>query len=267
MTVYLKNFLKRTNRSVSVMKSKGFSIEEPLFFECLQQTGGHSFVVLTGVADVGEDLGQRLLLVDTQELEVLGQVLLVIIILVDVDAQVVAVGLLMYITFQGQAVGEGRLLVGPSYGEGGYGHDQSGQLEDIDNLLGLIDGGAQIAVAQSFLVHEVTERLGVEQGVGGRVDERQEIVVARLRLSAAGPCAGAVEVGTYGEHDGCLCHHRLVEVCGCQLLLDLLGTCDDDAVELQVAHGLCTACLAEEPVQQFVTDFFPTVMAYGSPCC
>ena len=69
------------------MRSKGSLIEEPLFFECLQQTGGHSFVVLAGVADVGEDLGQRLLLVDTQELEVLGQVLLVIIVLVDVDAQ------------------------------------------------------------------------------------------------------------------------------------------------------------------------------------
>ena len=35
MTVYLKNFLKQTNRSVSVMRSKGSLIEEPLFFECL----------------------------------------------------------------------------------------------------------------------------------------------------------------------------------------------------------------------------------------
>ena len=249
------------------MRNKGSLIEEPLFFECLQERGGHGLVVLAGIADVCEDLGEGFFVVDAQELEVLGQVLLVIIVLVDVDTQVVAVGLLMDKAVEGQPVGEGRLLVGPSHGEGGYGHDQSGQLEDIDNLLGHIDGGAQIAVAQPLFVHEIAECLGVEQGVGGRVDERQEIVVARLRLSAAGPCAGAVEVGTYGEHDGCLCHHRLVEVCGCQLLLDLLGTCDDDAVELQVAHGLCTACLAEEPVQQFVTDFFPTVMAYGSPCC
>ena len=177
----------RTNRSVSVMRSKGSLIEEPLFFECFQKTLAHGFVVLAGVADVGEDLGEGFFVVDAQELEVLGQVLLVVIILVDVGGQVVLVGLVVDEAVEGQAVGEGRLLVGPAHGEGGYGHDELGQLEDVDDLLGLIDGGAQVAVAQSFLVHEVAERLGVEQGVGGGIDERQEVVVARLCLAAACP--------------------------------------------------------------------------------
>ena len=69
------------------MRNKGSLIEEPLFFECLQQTLAHGFIVLAGVADVGEDLGEGFFVVDAQELEVLGQVLLVIIVLVDVDAQ------------------------------------------------------------------------------------------------------------------------------------------------------------------------------------
>ena len=79
--------LKQTNRSVSVMRNKGSLIEEPLFFECLQERGGHGLVVLAGIADVCEDLGEGFFVVDAQELEVLGQVLLVIIVLVDVDAQ------------------------------------------------------------------------------------------------------------------------------------------------------------------------------------
>ena len=248
------------------MRSKGSLIEEPLFFECFQETLAHGFIVLAGVADVGEYLGEGFFVVDAQEFEVLRQVLLVVIILVDVGGQVVAVGLVVYEAVEGQAVGEGRLLVGPSHGEGGYGHDETGELEDVDDLLGLIDGGAQVAVAESFLVHEVTERLGVEQCVGGGIDERQEVVVAGLRLSATCPCAGAVKVGADGEHDGSLGHHGLVEVGWCQSLLHLLGTCDDDAVELQVAHGLCARCLSHEAVQQLFRYFSLAVMANGSPC-
>ena len=87
-------------------------------------------------------------------------------------------------------------------------------------------------------VHEVAERLGVEQGIGGGVDERQQVVVARFGVPAFGPEAGAVEVGTDGQHHGSLGHHGLVEVGGRQFLFHLIGAGDDDAVELQVAHGL-----------------------------
>ena len=67
-------------------------------------------------------------MVDAQELEVLRQVLLVVIIVVDVGGQVVAVGLAVYEAVEWQSVGERGLVVGPSHGECGHGHDQSGQL-------------------------------------------------------------------------------------------------------------------------------------------
>ena len=206
-------------------------------------------------------------MVDAQELKVLGQVLLVVIILVDVDTQIVLVGLAVYEAVEWQPVGESGLVVGPSHGECGHGHDQSGQLEDVDDELRLIDGGAQVAVAQPFLVHEVAERLGVEQCVGGRIDERQEVVVARLRLSAACPGAGAVEVGADGEHHGSLGDHGLVEVCWRQPLLHVIRTGYYYGVQLQVAHGLGAAGLGHQAVQQLVTHFSLTVLAYGTPCC
>ena len=177
------------------------------------------------------------------------------------------IGVLVNETLQGQTVGEGRLFGRPAYGEGGHGHDEARQMQDIDDLLGLINGGAQVAVAQSFLVHQIAERLGVEQGIGGRIDERQEIVIAGLCLTATGPRAGAVEVGTDGEYDGCLGDHRLVEVGGCQLLFQFVGTGYHDAVQLQVAHRLGTAGLGHQTVQQFFTDFFLTVLANSSSCC
>ena len=71
-------------------------------------------------------------------------------------------------------------------------------MQDVDDLLGLINGGAQITIAQPFLVHQIAERLGVEQGIGGRIDERQEIVVAWFGIAAFCPETGAVEVGTDG---------------------------------------------------------------------
>ena len=238
-----------------------------MFFECLQERGGHGLVVLAGVPDVGEYLGEGVLVVDAQEFEVLREVLLVVIILVDVGGQVVAVGLVVYEAVEGQAVGEWRLLVGPSHGEGGYGHDETGELEDVDDLLGLIDGGAQVAVAEPFLVHEVAERLGVEQCVGGSIDERQEVVVARLRLSAACPGAGAVEVGADGEHHRCLGDHGLVEVGWRQPLLHVSRTGYYYGVQLQVAHGLCAGGLGHQSVQQLVAHFSLAVLAYGTPCC
>ena len=70
-------------------------------------------------------------------------------------------------------------------------------------------------------------------------------------LTAFGPETGAVEVGADGEHHRSLLNHRLVEMGGSELRLHLVGTGDDDTVELQVAHGLCTCCLVEETVKQF----------------
>ena len=217
--------------------------------EGLDEAGGHGLVVATGIADVGEYLGQCLLVVDLTEVAVLRQVLLLLIVGVDVGTAVVAIGLSVYEAVEGQAVGEGRLFGRPADGERGDGHDKTGQLERVDNLLGLIDGSAQVAVAQSLFVHEVAERLRIEQGIDGRILERQEVVVARLCVALFTPARGAMEVGTDGEHHRRLRHHGLVEVGRSQSLLHLAVARDNDAIELQVAHSLCATGLCEEAVE------------------
>ena len=134
----------------------------------------------------------------------------------------------------------------------------------------MIDRRTEVTVAESFLVHEVTERLGVEQGIGGSIDIRQEIVVARYGVAALSPETGAVEVGTDGQYHGRLFYHRLVEMGGCQFLFHLLTAGDDDTVELQVAHGVAhglgTGCLCHQTVEQFLTHILIGVLADGSSC-
>ncbi len=132
--------------------------------------------------------------------------------------------------------------------------------------MGLINRRAEVTVAESFLVHEVAERLRVEQGIGGSIDIRQEIVVARYGVAALSPETGAVKVGTDGQHHGRLFYHRLVEMGGCQFLFHLLTAGDDDTVELQVAHGLGTGCLCHQTVEQFITHILIGVLADGSSC-
>ena len=111
-------------------------------------------------------------------------------------------------------------------------------MEGVDDELGLIDGGAKVTASQSFLLRQVAEGLGEEQGVDGGVEEGEKVVVAGHGLAVLTPCSGAVEVGTDGEHHGCLRYHRLVEMGGGELRLAFGRACDDDTVQLQVAHGL-----------------------------
>ena len=94
--------------------------------EGLEQAFRHYFVVLAGVADVGEHLGEGLLVVDLDKMAILLQLLLIYIIGVDVAAEVVVIGLLMDEALQGQTVGEGRLFCGPADGERGDRHDETG---------------------------------------------------------------------------------------------------------------------------------------------
>ena len=252
---------------------RGSSNEEPLF-DCVWQEAltyqgideplRHCLVVLAGVSDIGEDLSERLLVVNLHEVTVLFEFFFIFIIGVDILAHVVVVSLLVYETLQGQAVGEGRLLVGPADGEGGDGHDESGQSQDVDDLLRLVDGGAEVAVAEPLFVHEVAERLCEEQGVGCGIDEREEVVVSWLCLAAFCPKTGAVEIGTDGQHHRGTSHHWLVEVGGGQLFFHLLGTGDDNTVELEVAHGLGACSFGEQTIQQFFADLSVGILSDGT---
>ena len=169
---------------------------------------------------------------------VLGQLFLSSIIGIDVGRGVVLIGLAVHKRSVGQTIGEGRLFRRPANGERGYGHHELRQLQRVDDHLGHIDSGAEVTVAQSFLIHQVAERLGEQQRIGSGVDERQEIVVTRCRLAVARPHAGAVEVGTDGQHNGCLFHHRLIEMCRRELCFHLCRAGDNHAVKLQITHRL-----------------------------
>ena len=151
-------------------------------------------------------------MVNLTEVAVLFQILLIIIIGVNIGTTIVLVGLAVDKTLHGQTVRETAFLGRPANGKRGDGHNETRQLEDVDNLLRLIDCGAKVAIAKAFLVHQVAECLGIEQGIDSGILERQEIVVARLRLALFAPTGGAVEVSTDGQHDGSLSHHGLVEV-------------------------------------------------------
>ncbi len=229
--------------------------------ECLRE----GLVVAAGVAAVGVDLREGLLVVDVHEVAVLGQRLLRGVVAVDELAGVVGIGLVVDDGLEGQAVGWRGLLGGPAEGDGGYGEDETGQPQHVDDGLGAVDGGAEKAEAEAAGFGKVAEGLAVEQGVGGGVEEGEEVVVARVGLPLLCPARGAPEVGAEGEHDGRRGDHRLAEVGGGEPTLLIVGTGDDNAVELQVAHGLGAQRGGEQAVEQLVGDGGLGVLADGAP--
>lgn len=88
------------------------NLHKPLVLEGFDEACGHGFVVATGIADVGENLGECLFVVNLTEVAVLLQVLLGLVVGVDVGTAVVVVGLAMNEALQGQAVGEGGSSAG-----------------------------------------------------------------------------------------------------------------------------------------------------------
>ena len=116
--------------------------QEALSNEHLYEFSRQGFIVFASVAYVGENLCQRLLVVDADEVLVLRQVLLIIIIGVDIHSHIVVVALLVNETLQWQAVGEGRLFGWPTHSKRGDGHHELWQVQCIDNLLRLVNGGA-----------------------------------------------------------------------------------------------------------------------------
>ena len=131
--------------------------------EGLEESFGHGFVVVAGVADISEDLGEGLFLVDFAEVTVLGQMLLIIVIGVDVAWGVVVVGLVMDESGCSQTVGERRLFRRPANGECGHRHRELRQLERVDDHLRHIDGGAEITGAESLLLSQRAEVLREER--------------------------------------------------------------------------------------------------------
>ena len=96
------------------------------------------------------------------------------------------------------------------------------------------------------------------------MNEGEEVVVARRCLALLGPERGAAEVGTEGQYDGRLRHHRLVEVGRCQSLLGSSVAGDDDAIKLEVAHCGRLAGLLEQACEELVVHPLGGVSTDGS---
>ena len=193
-----------------------FNVHKSLSAQSRYQSGRHGLVVAFRIAAVGEYLCQGSLAVHLHEILVLGQLFLGCVERVDQLGCVVVIHLVVDEGGHLQSVAQRRLFGGPSHGQGGYGHHQSGQTEHIDDAVGHIDGGAEVTIAKALLVGQVAEGLGEQKGIGGGIDETQEIVVARCGLTLLAPTSGAAEVGADGQHHRGTLHHRLVEVGGGQ---------------------------------------------------
>ena len=101
-------------------------------------------------------------MVDFYEMFVFGQRFFLLIIFVDFVGSIVRKFLAVGNGVQWQSVGWRRILVGPSERDGGYGKNKLGNVENIDNCLGLIHRGTEEAGAQSLLFGEIAESLGIE---------------------------------------------------------------------------------------------------------
>ena len=123
-------------------------------------------------------------------------------------------------------------------------------MENADDVLRRIEGGAKIAEAQSFSFGQRAEGLAEEEGIGGGIHKGEEIVVARVGLSLFAPAGDAVEIGAEGEEHGGLAHHGLVEMAGRELLLLGRVLREDNTVELEIAHCLCALGFGEEAMDE-----------------
>lgn len=232
-----------TNReSVSVLMLRN----EALLPERIYQIGRHCFVVALLVSYVGEDLRQCFGVVHLYEMLVFFQRFFHLIVLVDAFRRVVGVGFFVQNALDGQPVGLCGCFVRPADGERCHGHDELRQPEQLYNGAGVIDGCAEETCSDAFRLGQVRKSLAIEQGVGGGVQERKEVVVARRSLSVFRPEGCSVEIGAEGQHCGGVFHHRLVEVCGCQSAFHFAVSCNHDGVKLQVSHRGSTLRLAQE---------------------
>ena len=197
------------------------SFQKPLFLEGLHEAFRHGLVVFSCISDIGVYLRKCLLVVYPYEFAVLWQCFLGSVVAVNVVGRVGMVVFSVDEGIGGQTVGESGLLVWPSNGQCGYGHDKLWQLQGLDDELRHVDGCSKEADAQSLLFGEIAECLSEQQGIGAGIDERQEVVVPRVCMSLQAPVCGTPEIRAYCYHYGGARYHGLVEVCWCQSFFHL----------------------------------------------
>ncbi len=137
-------------------------------------------------------------------------------------------------------------------------------MERLDYHLWHVHRGAEVAETQPRLFGKIAESLCVEQRIAGSVDERQEVVVARLRLALLTPACGAAEVGANCQYHGSSRDHGLIEMRGRELFLAFPAARHHHAVELEISHGLRACRVIEQRGEQFAAHLFVAVFTYGT---
>ena len=143
---------------------------------------------------------------------VFGQGLLGEVAAVYVGRGVVAVVFLVEEGVHRQALALRGLLVGVAHAERGQREYEARQAQLLDNLPGGVERRAQIADAQPLGLGGGGEALGEDHRVDGRVEEGEQVVVARRGAALLTPEREAAVVDAEGEQQRGALHHGLPHV-------------------------------------------------------
>ena len=104
------------------------------------------------------------------------------------------------------------LFSGPPKRDGSHRRHKVRQAEHINNALWVIESRPKETEPQPFGLSKRTKCLAIEQGVGGGIEERKEVVITRLCLTLLTPTYSPVEICAEREYNGSFGHHTLAEM-------------------------------------------------------
>ena len=142
--------------------------------------------------------------------------------------------------FQRQTVYLCRSLCRPAYGNGSDREDQFGQLQCLNNHLGVVGGSTQIADAQTFFFGCHTECLRNQQSIHNSGNKPFKIVISRFCLPLLAPFAKTAQVDAKSKDCRRRLHHRLIEMRRCQPGFPVSVTGYNYAIHLHVSNRRST---------------------------
>ena len=111
-----------------------------------------------------------------------------------------SVGLAVEVSQMWQTVSLLRVFVRHAKRNGSHGECQSGQAEQINDALRIVERCAEITCAVTSLLCQCAESLHVEERVTGSIDKGEEVVISRISLTLLTPLSETIEVSTESQH-------------------------------------------------------------------
>ena len=122
---------------------------------------------------------------------------------------------------------------------------------------------AQIADTESMGFCQGTEVLSDQQGITGRIDKGDRIIISRFSLTTSAPLAETVEIGTEREYHRSTRHHWLVKVCRSQFGFHLRVAGYHYTIKLHVTHGRSTERFFEQLMEQISRNVILLILTDG----